>query len=197
MIRRSIFRFSLLLAPFLALACAAQNTSTRQPQKDSTSEAYVIGQEDVLEISVWQNQDMSRTVTVRPDGKISLPLVNDVQAAGLTPEELKDKIAASLKPYMDAPNVAIIVQQINSWRVYIQGEVSTPGVYPLRSQTRISQIVAMAGGFTEFAKKGKIQVFRKSKGYTEVIDVNYNNILSKKAIQEDIYLKPGDTIIVP
>ena len=197
MMRRALFRSFLALAPFFALACVAQNKSVPQPQKDAASEAYVIGPEDVLEISVWQNPDMSRSVTVRPDGKISLPLVNDVQAAGLTPEELKEKIAASLKPYIDVPNVAIIVSQINSWRIYVQGEVRTPGVYPLRSHTRISQAIAMAGGFTEFAKKGKIQVFRKSRGYTEIIAVNYNAILSQKAVEQDINLKPGDTIIIP
>ncbi len=190
--------FLFILALILpAFSCVAQNAGLPRSQADATPEAYVIGPEDVLEISVWQNQDLSRTVTVRPDGRISLPLINDVQAAGLTPEELKNQIAARLKPYMELPNVAVIVQQINSWRIYLQGEVRSPGVYPLRSQTRISQAIAMAGGFTEFAKKGKIRVVRKTRGATEFIDVNYNHILSNKSVQDDIYLKPGDTIIVP
>lgn len=182
---------------FSAPSCVAQNAGFPRSQPEAGAEAYVIGPEDVLEISVWQNQDLSRTVTVRPDGRISLPLINDVQAAGLTPEELKNQIAARLKPYVELPNVAVIVQQINSWRIYVQGEVRSPGVYPLRSQTRISQAIAMAGGFTEFAKKGKIRVVRKTRSATEFIDVNYNNILSNRSVQEDIYLRPGDTIIVP
>lgn len=189
-----LFTMALLVPAF---SCVPQNTGLSRSQADAGPEAYVIGPEDVLEISVWQNQDLSRTVTVRPDGRISLPLINDVQAAGLTPEELKNQIAARLKPYVELPNVAVIVQQINSWRVYLQGEVRSPGVYPLRSQTRISQAIAMAGGFTEFAKKGKIRVVRKTRGSTEFIDVNYNNILSNKSVHDDIYLKPGDTIIVP
>jgi len=196
---RNLFWLLSILTTFLVLssACVPQNTTPPRSLPEAGAEAYVIGPEDVLEISVWQNQDLSRTVTVRPDGRISLPLINDVQAAGLTTEELKNQIAARLKPYVEVPNVAVIVQQINSWRVYIQGEVRSPGVYPLRSQTRISQAIAMAGGFTEFAKKGKIRVVRKTRGATEFIDVNYNNILSNKSVQDDIYLRPGDTIIVP
>mgnify|MGYP005831943889 CR=1 FL=1 len=190
-----LFIALVLLLP--SLSCVPQNASLPHSRADAPPETYVIGPEDVLEISVWQNQDLSRTVTVRPDGRISLPLVNDIQAAGLTPEELKNQIAARLKPYVELPNVAVIVQQINSWRIYLQGEVRSPGVYPLRSQTRISQAIAMAGGFTEFAKKGKIRVVRKTRGATEFIDVNYNNILSSKSVQDDIYLKPGDTIIIP
>lgn len=194
--RSPVFLLALAVL-FLALSCASQNTGLPRLQTEVPPEAYVIGPEDVLEISVWQNQDLSRTVTVRPDGRISLPLISDIQAAGLTPEELKNQIAARLKPYMEMPNVSVIVQQINSWRIYLQGEVRSPGVYPLRSQTRISQAIAMAGGFTEFAKKGKIRVVRKIRGATEYIDVNYNDILWNKSVQDDIYLRPGDTIIVP
>ncbi|MEW6442110.1 MAG: polysaccharide biosynthesis/export family protein [bacterium] len=199
MVRRSVLVCLCLSLPSLfAFGCAATNESVSQPPHEQGSfEAYVIGPEDVLEISVWQNQDLSRTVTVRPDGKISLPLVNDIQAAGLTPEELKARIRAGLKPYTEDPHVAVIVQQINSWRYYIQGEVRTPGVYPIRTHTTISQAVAMAGGFTEFAKKSKIQVYRKWKGFSEVIEVDFDEVLSDQAAERDIYLKPGDTIVVP
>ena len=189
----------LLFPAFLpVLGCATATESLpAEAQEGTPPEAYVIGPEDVLEISVWQNEELSRTVTVRPDGKISMPLINEVQAAGLTTEALKEEIRRSLKPYMDAPDVAVIVQEINSWKIYIQGEVRSPGVYPLRSHTSLSQAISMAGGFTEFAKKGKIQIIRKREGATEVFRVNYKKILSGASMRDDVLLRPGDTIVVP
>ena len=177
--------------------CSPGATTIQAPSPEPRNEEYVIGAEDVLEIAVWQNQDLSRTVTVRPDGKISLPLVHDIQAAGLTPDELKQALTRSLRPYMDAPNVTVIVQQINSWRIFVQGEVRTPGVYPIKSRTTLSQAIALAGGFTEFARKGKIKILRRKNGRTETISVNYNRIVSDPRSELDIYLKPGDTVIVP
>lgn len=177
--------------------CGPGATTVRAPSPEARNGEYVIGAEDVLEIAVWQNQDLSRTVTVRPDGKISLPLVHDIQAAGLTPGELKQALTRSLRPYMDSPNVTVIVQQINSWRIFVQGEVRAPGVYPIKSRTTLSQAVTLAGGFTEFAKKGKIKILRKKNGRTETISVNYNRIVSDPGSEQDIYLEPGDTVIVP
>ncbi|MBM3301421.1 MAG: polysaccharide biosynthesis/export family protein, partial [Deltaproteobacteria bacterium] len=144
---------SVVVALLMGCLVSPENAPNTQVTQDVFStDGYLIGAEDVLEISVWQNQDLSRTVTVRPDGVISLPLVGDVQAAGMTPQALKIEIGRKLVPYMDAPNVAVIVQQINSWRIYVQGEVRSPGVYPIRSQVALSQAITMAGGLTEFAK---------------------------------------------
>lgn len=192
-----VIRLLILVFAFSFSGCVGSKESLEPPQEPAVSDEYMIGPEDVLEISVWQNQDLSRSVTVRPDGMISLPLIGDVHAAGLTPGEVKREIARALKPYMDEPNVAVILQQINSWRIYIQGEVRNPGVYPIRSRTTVSQAITMAGGFTEFAKKKKIQVIRKWKNHTEFIKVNYNKIVSGDTAQDDIVLEPGDTIVVP
>ena len=178
---------------------APASSANTAPAGNEVDKTYVIGAEDVLEISVWQNEDLSRTVTVRPDGKISLPLINDVQAAGLTTDQLKRALIAKLKPFAQSPDVAVIVQQINSWKIFIQGEVNSPGVFSLRSNTTISQAITMAGGFTEYAKKRKIQVIRNILGSQgkEIIKINYNKIISGRDMSQDIYLKPGDTIIIP
>ena len=191
---------SLLLALTITFAGCSSSGKTRplaSEMDDTLRQEYVIGPEDVLEISVWQNQDVSRVVTVRPDGKISLPLIHDIQAAGLTATELKEVIKRDLMPYIGAPEVTVIVQQINSWRIYVQGEVQKPGVYPIRSRTTLSQVISMVGGFTEFAKESKIQIVRESKGEREIIPIDYSLIMKGESPGQDIYLKPGDTIIVP
>ena len=194
LLRLNIFTLLLLLT---FCGCAGTKKSLPPTQLEKPSLAYVIGPEDILEISVWQNQDLTRTVTVRPDGMISLPLVGDVQVAGFTPERAKQEINKSLKPFVGDPIVAVIVQAINSWRIYVQGEVRTPGVFPIQRHTTLSQAIPMAGGFTEFAKKRKIQVIRNKDGQSRMIKVNYNKIVSGKRPEEDILLHPGDTIIVP
>ncbi len=189
-----LFALSML---FTACASSTRTTSPADAENTAVPKEYVIGPEDVLEISVWQNQDVSRVVSVRPDGKISLPLLQDIQAAGLTAAELKDVIKRDLKPYIGTPEVTVIVQQINSWRIYVQGEVHNPGVYPIRSRTTLSQAISMVGGFTEFAKKSRIQIVRERGDKKEIIPIDYNLILNGKSPTQDIYLKPGDTIIVP
>jgi len=188
--------FALSLLP-LACTNTTQRAAIKAAAEEITAEEYVIGPEDVLEISVWQNQDVSRVVNVRPDGKISLPLLHDIQAAGLTASELKEVIKKELQPYIGAPEVTVIVQQINSWRIYVQGEVKSPGVYPIRSRTTLSQVISMVGGFTEFAKKSKIQIVREREGQRETIPIDYGLIVKGESPALDIYLKPGDTIIVP
>ena len=192
-----VCRFLVFCLLLVSLGCASSKESMPVPRKEKALDEYLIGPEDVLEISVWQNQDLTRTVAVRPDGMISIPLVGDIQAASLTPDQLKEAIAQNLKPFMDDPLVAVIVQEINSWRIYMQGEVRSPGVYPIRSHITISQAITLAGGFTEYAKESKIRVVRPRKNYTEIIKVNYNKIVSGKGVQEDVVLIPGDTVIVP
>jgi polysaccharide biosynthesis/export protein len=190
-------RFLIVLGCF-GLGCAAAAPAQRPNPRPEVPEVYTIGPEDVLEIAVWQNQDLSRTVTVRPDGMISLPLINDVQAAGLTPEGLKTEIARKLIDFLKGtPELSVIVVEANSRKFYVQGEVRTPGTYPLRSPTTVSQAITLAGGFTEFAKKNKIRVIRRCHGAPEVMEVNYRSIIKAGSPEDDFPLMPGDTILVP
>jgi polysaccharide export outer membrane protein len=158
---------------------------------------YVIGAQDVLDISVWKEPEITRTVPVRPDGKISLPLLNDVQAAGLTPVQLAAQITESLKKYVTKPQVTVIVSQINSQRIYILGEVTRPGAYPLLPGMNVLQALSSAGGFTQFAKVSKIYVSRQHGGKQEKYPFDYKNVAGGKHPEENIVLKTGDTIVVP
>ena len=157
---------------------------------------YVIGCEDVLYIHVWKEDAISRTLPVRTDGNISLPLIREIKADGLTPRQLEAVITEGLKRFYENPTVSVTVMEINSFKVYVSGQVKLPGVFKLRSKTTILQIIIMAGGFTEWAKQRKILVIRKETGKEMRITVNY-----KKAMKGDprsnITLKPGDTIMVP
>ena len=161
------------------------------------SDQYVIGPEDVLSINVWKEETLTRQVPVRSDGKISLPLIDEIHAAGLTPFQLKEKLTLKLKEFIDNPNVSVIVVQANSQKVYVSGEVRTPGVYPLRGETTLLQVIPMAGGFTEWADQKKVLVIRKEGEKDRRIVVNYKKIVSGDDMGSNIVLKPGDTIIVP
>lgn len=168
------------------------------PAPSGAPSDYVIGPEDVLQVSVWKNDTLSRVVPVRPDGKISLPLLNDVQAAGLTAMQLRDKIATALGEFMPNPEVSVIVNEVRSMRVSVLGEVQKPGVLQLRSSTTILEAIAMAGGFGTFASPSKITVFRRDpNGHTEKIRFNYNKALSNTSDETNITLKSGDVIVVP
>ena len=159
------------------------------------TDSYVIGPEDVLFIHVWREELLSRQVPVRMDGKISLPVVNDVQAAGLTPLQLKEVLTKRLKEFVDNPEVSVIVMEANSYKVFVSGEVRTPGVYRLRAETSILEIVPMAGGFTEWADKSDITIIRKENGKEKRIRANYNRIVKGK--DPTVTLKAGDVIVVP
>lgn len=158
---------------------------------------YVIGPEDVLYIYVWKEDNLSRTVPVRMDGMISIPLVDDIRAAGLTPLQLKELILTKLREYVDTPDVTVIVTEANSYKVYVQGEVRTPGVIRLRTETSLMQVIVMAGGFSEWADKKKITIIRRDGGKESRIRVNYNKIVDGDEGAKDIILKSGDIIIVP
>jgi len=168
-----------------------------EPQWMPVSESYVIGPEDVLSIYVWKEEAFSRTVPVRMDGKISLPLIDDVQAAGYTARQLKEVLTSKLKEFVENPNVSVTVVEANSYKVYISGQVRSPGVYRLRSETSLLQFIPMVGGFTEWANQKKILVIRREAGREKRITVNYKNIVSGKDPDSNIILKSGDTIIVP
>jgi polysaccharide export outer membrane protein len=156
---------------------------------------YVIGLEDVLSIVFWRDKDMSTDVTVRPDGKISLPLLNEVQAAGLTPAALRAHLAAESKRFFENPNVTVVVKQINSRRVFITGQIVKPGPYPLAAPTTVLQLISMAGGLKDFADGKNIMIVRHENGRKSSYVFNYKDI--RKNLQQNIELKPGDTVVVP
>jgi polysaccharide biosynthesis/export protein len=159
---------------------------------------YLIGTDDVLSILFWGEKDMSAEVTVRPDGKVSLPLLNDVQAAGLTPSALRDAIVEAARKYVADPNPTVIVKTINSRKVFITGQVEKPGPYPLNSSTTVLQLVAMAGGVKEFARSKNITVLRTEQGgRQQVFRFNYQEVQFGKNLYQNIELKPGDTVVVP
>jgi polysaccharide biosynthesis/export protein len=159
---------------------------------------FVIGPEDLLQVSVWKNESLSRQLPVRPDGKISLPLLHDVQAAGLTPMQLRDKIAAALAEFMPNPEVSVTVLEVRSYRVSVLGEVQKPGVLQLKADTTVLEAIALAGGFRDFASPGKITILRKdTKGATQKIPFNYNRVVKDNRSQDNVTLKSGDVVVVP
>ncbi len=168
-----------------------------QGEIKADSDQYVIGPEDVLYIHVWKEEALTRTVPVRMDGKISLPLIDEIQAAGLTPLQLKEKLVQSLKKFVDNPTVSVVVTEANSFKVFVSGEVRTPGVYRIRSETTLVQVIPMAGGFTEWANQKKILIIRKEDGKEKRITVNYKKILSGEDTSANMIMKPGDTVVVP
>jgi polysaccharide export outer membrane protein len=175
----------------------AADASSTAPKASTADPNYVIGGQDVLDISVWKEAELTRTVPVRPDGKISLPLLNDVQAAGLTPTQLAAQITESLKKFVTNPQVTVIISQINSQRIYLLGEVNRAGAFPLLPNMTILQGLSSAGGFTQFANVKKIYMFRMENGKQVKYPFNYKDVISGKATDENIALKAGDTIVVP
>lgn len=160
---------------------------------------YYIGPEDVLEVIVWRNADLSKVVTVRPDGRISLPLLGDIEATGLTPTQLTTSIVAKLKQFKETPTVSVVLQQVNSYGVYVLGEVAKPGRYFLKSKTTLLQAITNAGGFTPMAARNKIVVFRWAEGQNREVKLkaSYDDIVLKDTSNQNVILKPGDTIVVP
>ena len=162
---------------------------------------YIIGPEDILEITVWKNADLSKQVQVRPDGRISLPLLGDISAVAKTPVHLTDEISAGLRMYMENPTVSIMIKEVNSYQIYVLGEVNKPGKYPLKSKTTLLQGITVAGGFTAMAARNKIVIFRFSKdgggeGLTK-LRASYDDIVVRDGSSQNIELKPGDQIVVP
>jgi polysaccharide biosynthesis/export protein len=192
-------------APAAAQAPAASPSSARLPSEQHAAVAagdYRIGPEDLLHVIVWKNEPMSRIVLVRPDGHISLPLLNDVKAAGLTPMQLRDILVKSLSEYMPSPEVSVIVNDIRSFKVSVIGEVIRPGRYELKSATTALDVLAAAGGFSSFANRTKIVVLRPTSttigdnaAPMKRIPFNYNRVSGGE--QENIYLLPGDIVLVP
>jgi polysaccharide export outer membrane protein len=204
---------TMLLLTLLAIPLAGQQTTSKkaQPNKPvipanadaskpvaaTTDPGYVIGAEDVLNISVWKEPEVTRTVPVRPDGKISLPLINDIQAAGLTPAQLTGLIMEKLNKYFTDPQVTVIVTAINSRRIYILGEVNRSGTYQLLPNMTVLQALSGAGGFSQFANLKGIYVLREENGKQIKFPFNYKEVIKGNRPEQNILLKPGDTIVVP
>jgi polysaccharide export outer membrane protein len=164
-----------------------------------TPAGYVIGPEDVLTILFWSETEkkMSGDFIVRPDGKISMSLLNDIQAAGLTPDELRLRINEEASRYIEDPNATVVVKQINSRKVFITGEVEKPGPYLLAGPMTVLQLIANAGGFKEYAKREAIVIMRSESGRQVQLAFDYNAVVRGKKLQQNVELKPGDTVVVP
>ena len=173
---------------------AAAVDASKSDSSGAAPDAYRIGPEDMLQISVWKNEPMSRAVPVRPDGKISLPLLNDVQAAGLTALELREVLAKKLAEYMPSPEVSVIVSDVRSFKVSVIGEVARPGRFELKSWTTVLDVLALAGGFTQFASRSRIVILRPAATTMKRIPFNYNKLAGE---QENFYLRNGDIVLVP
>jgi polysaccharide export outer membrane protein len=159
---------------------------------------YVIGPDDELEIAVWNNEALTRTVLVRPDGRLSLPLANDVQAAGLTPMALQASIIKALSPFVQNPDVAVIVKAVHSYKVSVMGEVKEPGRFELSSRATVLDVLAMAKGFNEYADKGRIVVLRRENGLTKQYSFQYMRLLSdnSESGRDNFFVQPGDIVLV-
>jgi polysaccharide biosynthesis/export protein len=211
MLRRFALAIAIALLAF-AVPAGAQSNAPAKPESQAPSAAtsapaskaatedpnYVIGPQDVLDINVWKEAELTRSVPVRPDGKISLPLLNDVQAAGLTPTKLAEEITTSLKKFVTDPQVTVIVTVINSQRVYILGEVNRAGAYPLLPGMTVLQALSSSGGFSQFANSKKIYVLRTTdNGKSDKYPFNYKDVIAGRHPEENIVLKAGDTVVVP
>ena len=186
----------------MPMGCAPVSKEALEEVAKPVSKEFLLGPEDVLEVTVWRNQDLSRTVVVRPDGKISLPLIGDVQASGLNSSQVAAKIAARLTEFKENPNVSVSLKEVNSYFIFVLGEVLKPGKYSLKSYATVLQGISMAGGFTLYASKNSMQVIRTQtsedgKENQIRIPVPYNELVSGKGEIENFILKSGDTIVVP
>jgi polysaccharide export outer membrane protein len=184
-----------LMAAALSVNAAPRPGDT-EPEGTSSGD-YRIGVGDLLNIQVWKEVDLTQKVPVRPDGKISFPLLDDIQAAGLTPLELKAALVEKLKQFLSDPRVTVLVEEVNSYKVYVMGEVVTQGALVLKNKTTLLQAISMAGGFTQYAKRNEITVLRRTVKRDERIVVNYEKILSGKSPEQNLTLEPGDTVVVP
>jgi polysaccharide export outer membrane protein len=220
MTARACLPFSAVLALLIPVAAAAQTAPAARPAQSTPARPgqstpaqprqgtgtastgtpvptdYVIGPDDVLSIVFWRDADMTQEVTVRPDGNITLPLMGDVKAAGLKPTELRDLVATSASKFIEDPNVTVVVKQINSRNVFITGGVTRPGPYPVSGQMTVLQLITVAGGLTEFADGKNIRILRVENGTTTSLKFNYNDVMDGKKLEQNIVLKPGDSVMV-
>lgn len=193
-----VFAFAGVAGAQTAPAPAQQPTPAQVAPTGVTPPAgYVIGPDDVLAIVIWREKEMSSDVVVRPDGMISLPLLNELQAAGLTPDQLRAVIEKAASKYVSEPNASVVVKEIHSRKVYVTGMVVKGGPFPLSGDMTVMQAIALAGGLQEYADSKNIVIIRKDEGRERYFKFNYKDVLKQKNVAQNILLKPGDTIVVP
>jgi polysaccharide export outer membrane protein len=197
-----------VLTSLFVVHAGAQQPAAKAPQQPADAPAdatasvalpagYVIGPDDLLSVVFWRDKDMSADVVVRPDGKISLPLLNDVDAAGLTPDELRTKLTKAASKFVEEPNATVVVKEIRSRKVFITGNVAKPGNYPLNGDMTVLQLIAVAGGLQEYADSGSIVVMRTENGQQKSFKFNYKDVIKQRHVEQNILLKAGDTVVVP
>ncbi len=196
------YRVALALALLVLVGAPSASAQGRQGfaalvRTPQPLDEYRIGPEDLLAVSVWKNEAMSRVVPVRPDGMISLPLLDDVKAAGLTPMQLREVLAQKLSEYVPSPSVSVIVNEVRSFKVSVIGEVARSARYELKSRTTLLDVIAMAGGFNQYAARTRIIVLRQDGDKRVRLHFNYNRIVSGESDEENLYLQPGDIVLVP
>jgi len=204
--RPSALSLTAVISVLVVGAASAQQPAAPQPSSVGAPElpvgvelppGYVIGTDDVLAIVFWRDKEMTTDVVVRPDGKVTLPLVNDLVASGKTPDELRASITEAASRFVDAPTVTVVVKQINSRKVYITGMVGKSGSFPLSGPTTVLQLISMAGGLHDFADSKNIIINRIEGGKQIALKFNYNDVSKGKKLQQNIELRPGDTVVVP
>ena len=203
---KATFRLGLLTSALLASVYGARAGAQAPANTAAPGTAaipavaanYIIGPDDILSVLFWRDKDLSADVVVRPDGKISLPLLNEVQAGGLTPTQLRDAINVVARQYVEEPSVTVVVKQINSRKLFITGQVEKPGPYPMSGPTTVLQLISMAGGLKEFTDGKRILVMRTDKADRQTSHLfNYRQVTSGKNLAQNIELQPGDTVVVP
>jgi polysaccharide biosynthesis/export protein len=212
--RPSVVNLACVLSLVMAVQAQAPQASNSLKAKDSGGNAtitgtsrsinatvpenYIIGPSDVLAITVWKESEFSKTMPVRPDGKISLPLIGEMQASGLTTAQLKQLVGQKLRDYIDDPEVNIVVAEIKSRSFNIMGKVVKPGSYDLARPLTVLDAIALAGGFQDFAKVTKVYVLRRMvDGSQQMLPFNYKMVIKGKNLQENTQIQPGDTVVIP
>jgi polysaccharide export outer membrane protein len=197
----SLTALSIFIGTLMIPTGQSGQTGAQSPPAAEVVEPYVIGPEDVVEIAVWGNPDLSRTVPVRPDGKISLPLLHDVEASGLTPMQLRAALTAALEKFDKAPVVSVIVREVHSFKVTVIGEVKTPGRYEVRSRTTVLDVLAVAGGLSQYAARGRITILRRDGDALRQLPFDFEKVTAKSgpggAVQLNFCVRPGDIVVVP
>ena len=195
---------ALTTASAIGASAAGQNAAARPtnavaatPAAAPALDEYVIGPDDVLAISFWGEKDLTADVTVRPDGKVTVPLLNDVVASGRTPEQLREAIQVAARAFLEDPTPTVVVKEIKSRRVFITGQVEKPGPYPLNDRLTVLQLIAVAGGLKEFADGKSITVMRNFNGRVVALPFNYRDVIRRKHLDQNVELRPGDTVVVP
>jgi polysaccharide export outer membrane protein len=197
---RAFNLFTVLAVVLLGPVVLAQGNAPQGPPAAAgiaVPSDYVIGGEDVLGVLFWREAEMSGDVVVRPDGMVTLPLIGELKAAGLTPEALRMAIQTAATKFLADANVTIVVRQINSRKVFITGQVTHPGEFPLTSPRTVLQLIALAGGLTEYAAGDKINIMRADGSGTQTFKFNYKEVTRGRKLEQNILLKPGDTVVVP